>query len=111
MYKDFESRHNIVEIEFSDDEQNAIEYDNQNQNTQLQEVDPAQLAVCQEFRSILEMFTHKQGQYPGTALEEAKCIIPKRNPRFYDQLQESFEAIDSDEDDASNKDPGDVHFF
>ena len=35
MYKDFESRHNIVEIEFCDDEQNAIEYDNQNQNTQL----------------------------------------------------------------------------
>ena len=53
---------------------------------------------------------HKQGQYPGTALEEAKCIIPKINPRFYDQLQERFEAIDSDEDDTSNKDPGDVEY-
>ena len=109
MYKDFESRHNIVKIEFSD-EQNAIEYDNQNQNTQLQEADSAQLAVCQEFRLILEMFSHKQGEYPGTALEEAKCIIPKRNQRFYDQLEERYEAIDSDEDDTSNKDPGDVEY-
>ena len=110
MYKDFQSRHNVVEIEFSDDEEDALEYDNQNQNAQLQEADSAQLAIIKEFRSILEMFSDTQGEYPGTALEQHHCIIPKRNQHFYDQLEEGYEAIDSDEDDTSNKDPGDVEY-
>ena len=28
MYKDFQSRHDIVEIEFFDDEEDALDYDN-----------------------------------------------------------------------------------